>query len=177
MAAGAWQGTTAQTEQPPLLAEQGPRAESQSPVTLRGCLQKGQAPGTFVLTVRDPFTEAGVDPASPAVARPQEQVASDATGAPATVPPFSYEVVAGNSDVDLASLVGKRVVVQGTPERTARGATADDSPAAEAASADTPSTDGAAPVLSTGTSSTPIGTSQRSRVRLTTIRHVGGTCR
>jgi hypothetical protein len=183
MAAGAWQGTPAQTEQPGLLAEQGPRAKSSSPVTLRGCLQKGQAAGTFLLVTPDPLTESGVDPALPPAAGPQDRVASDASSAvPATARTVAYELVAGTSDVDLASLVGKRVEVQGAPERTARGATADDSPAAEAAAADTPSADTPTGVTPRGTSGTTsaatAGTpSQRSRVRLTTIRPVGGTCK
>jgi hypothetical protein len=182
MAAGAWQGTTAQTEQPGLVADQGPRAKSSSPVTLRGCLQKGQAAGTFLLITPGPLMERGVDAASPPAARPQDRVASDASSAvPGPARTVAYELVAGTADVGLAALVGKRVEAHGTPERTARGATADDSPAAEEAAADTPSADTTTAGTPTGTSGTtsagtPGTTSQRARVRLTTIRPVGGTC-
>lgn len=171
MAAGAWTGTTAQTEQPGLLAEQGPRAESPSSVTLRGCLQKGQAAGTFLLVTPRALTEASAEAALPPAARPQDRASSDAsTAVAATARTVSYELVAGKSDVDLASLVGKRVEVQGTPELTAPGATADDSPAAEAAAADTPSADRTTDGVSTSTSGSASGNSQRSRVRLSTIR-------
>ena len=177
MAAGAWTGTTAQTEQPGLLAEQGPRAESPSSVTLRGCLQKGQAAGTFLLVTPRALTEASAEAALPPAARPQDRASSDAsTAVAATARTVSYELVAGKSDVDLASLVGKRVEVQGTPELTAPGATADDSPAAEAAAADTPSADRTTDGVSTSTSGSASGNSQRSRVRLSTIRPLGGTC-
>ena len=81
MAAGAWTGTTAQTEQPGLLAEQGPRAESPSSVTLRGCLQKGQAAGTFLLVTPRALTEASAEAALPPAARPQDRASSDASTA------------------------------------------------------------------------------------------------
>ena len=84
MAAGAWTGTTAQTEQPGLLAEQGPRAESPSSVTLRGCLQKGQAAGTFLLVTPRALTEASAEAALPPAARPQDRASSDASTAATT---------------------------------------------------------------------------------------------
>ena len=76
MAAGAWQGTTAQTEQPRSLADAPAAHGSAAPVTLRGCLQKGQAPGTFLLT-RHP--DRGRADAASAPARAAGRPHADAT--------------------------------------------------------------------------------------------------
>jgi hypothetical protein len=122
-----------------------------------------------VLIAPGPLAETGVDPAAPAVARPQDRPSSeDWEAVPTTAPTTTYELVTGKSELDLASLVGKRVEAHGTPERTARGATADDSPTAVAAAADSPGS-----TMATGTSGTMSG---RSRVRLTAVRLVSGTC-
>jgi len=167
MAAGAWHGTTAQTEPPRSVSHAG-SAAAVSPVTLRGCLQKGQATGTFLLTTTASAAEAGLDPASaPAAQAHPDGSAAAVPTSKAAVQTIAYELVAGKPDVDLASLIGKRVEAQGTPERTARGASADDSPSAAAAAADSPT---AAPAGTAGL------TSQRSRVRVTTIRPVSGSC-
>jgi hypothetical protein len=167
MAAGAWQGTTAHTEQPAPAARHEQSSTARQ-VTLNGCVHKGQAPGTFLLTAADP--EAGVAPAS-APAAPQPDAASASDASASTTPAaqmVTYELVSGRPDVDLATLVGKRVEARGTPERTAPGATADDSPTAAAADADTPSAHSPA-----GTSG---HTAQRTRVRITTVRSVAGAC-
>jgi hypothetical protein len=75
MAAGAWQGTTAQREQPGLLADQPPRKEASARLAHRGCLQNWPAPATFVLS------DSGSLPASRAGARRRERVPSNATAA------------------------------------------------------------------------------------------------
>jgi hypothetical protein len=75
MAAGAWQGTTAQREQPGLLADQPRRKEASARLAHRGCLQNWPAPATFVLS------ESGSLPASRAGARRRERVPSNATAA------------------------------------------------------------------------------------------------
>jgi hypothetical protein len=167
MAAGAWQGTTAQTEQPGPASHSG-SAVAASAVTVRGCLQKGQAAGTFLLvTAADP-AEAALDPASSpaAPAHPDDAAPAVPTGK-AALQQIAYELVAGKPDLDLPGLIGRRVEAQGTPERTERGASADDGPSAAASAADSPT---AAP---SGTSGQ---TSQRSRLRVTRVRAVGGSC-
>src|SRR5215217_1799709 len=112
MAAGAWQGTTAHTEQPAPAARHEQSSTARQ-VTLSGCVHKGQAPGTFLLT----GPEAGVAPASaPAAPQGDAAVASDASAS--TTPAartVTYELVSGRPDVDLATLVGKRVEARGTP--------------------------------------------------------------
>jgi len=166
MAAGAWQGTTAQTEQP-RSASQAQSAAAESPVTLRGCVQKGQAAGTFLLVMAASAAEPGLDPASAPAAQTHSHDGSAAVPtSEAAVQTISYELVAGKPDVDLSTLIGKRVEAQGTPERTALGASADDSPSAAEAAADSP----------TATVGTAGHTSQRSRVRVAAIRPLSGSC-
>jgi hypothetical protein len=183
MAAGAWQGTTAQSEQPGSSSTLAQGGSTQ--LTLRGCVQKGQAAGTYLLITPDPLTETGLDPASISGAPPKGAASSQASSTPgrpasAAIPsPVSetvtYELVAAGPAVDLASLVGKRVTARGTPERTAKGATADDGPAAAAAAADTPS--GNPPgVGTTGAHARSAASPQRSRVRVTAIEPDGGPC-
>jgi hypothetical protein len=162
MAAGAWQGTTAQTEQPG--SAQGTAAAS--PLTLRGCVQKGQAAGTFLLVMTPSSAEPGLDPAPAAQSHLDGSTAAVPTSR-AVAQPIAYELVAGKPDLDLTTMIGKRVDAQGTPERTARGASADDSPSAAEAAADGPT---ASRVGTAG------HTSQRSRVRVTAIRPVSGSC-
>ena len=166
MAAGAWQGTTAQTEQP-RSASQSQSTAAASPLTLRGCVQKGQAAGTFLLVMAASAAEPGLDPASAPAAQTNHPDGSAAVPtSEAAGQTISYELVAGKPDVDLSTLIGKRVEAQGTPERTARGASADDSPSAAEAAADSP----------TATVGTAGHTSQRSRVRVAAIRPLSGSC-
>jgi hypothetical protein len=163
MAAGAWQGTTAQTEPAGSASEHSNKGSQQ--LTLRGCVHKGYAAGSYVLVTRGAaIDDTGLEPgAAPA------QDGVDAPRAPRAAPrAIGYELVAGQPEMDLAALVGKRVVAQGTPERTAPGATSVDGPGPAATIADSPADE------------TPVGTSgetpQRSRVRITTIRPVAGSC-
>ena len=168
MAAGAWQGTTAQTDQPASPARQEQSRKTPAQVTLVGCVLKGLLPGTFLLTTASAVAQISLEPASAPAARPQDGDAmadEGETPAPRTV---SYELIADKPDVNLAAAVGTRVEAQGAPERTARGATVEDGPAAASAAADSPA------------STSPAGTSgqlsQRSRVRVTAIRPLGGPC-
>jgi hypothetical protein len=169
MAAGAWQGTTAHSEQPGPTARRPAPATPATPVVLRGCVEKGAAPGTFLLVTRDPMPEPGLEPASAPASRAQPQGGRGqaSTGAPRATK-AAYEVVSGAPGIDLARLVGKRVEAHGTPERTAPGATASDSPEAAAAAADTPT--GRPPAGTTGQ------TPQRLRVRITFVGPVAGPC-
>jgi hypothetical protein len=167
MAAGAWQGTTAQNESGPATRqEQGRKAAA--PVTLRGCVRRGATAGAFLLmgAVSVPGAES-----TASAARPQsdDRLTAPSTAAAAgTATTMTYELVAATPDLDLATFVGRRVETQGSPERTAPGATADDSPTASAAAADSP---GAASPAGTSGQGAP-----RSRVRVTTIHAVAGTC-
>jgi hypothetical protein len=166
MAAGAWQGTTAQTEQSGSPAGYEQSRKASTGATLRGCVQRGQAPGSFLLSASAHEEQTGLDPGS--AAQPREHGSAASVAGLPEAPTITYELVAGGPEVDLAAFVGKHVEAQGTPERTAHGATADDSPAAAAAAADSPS--GKSPAGSKRT------TSQRSRVRITAIRPVSGPC-
>jgi hypothetical protein len=170
MAAGAWQGTTAQTEQPGSTASEHQIGKAPRPLTLRGCVQKGQAAGSFVLISAEPAGDAALEPVAPsAAASPAESADATAPAAgKATARKATYEIISGKADVDLTEAVGRHVEAQGIPERTAPGATADDSPSAAAAAADSPSADSPA-----GTSGQKPG---RSRVRVTALRTIGGPC-
>ena len=75
MAAGAWQGTPAQTEQPRSLADLPPRAEAFPSLTHYECQRKGQPPGTFVLS------NSGVYARSPASVRREDRVSRAASAA------------------------------------------------------------------------------------------------
>jgi hypothetical protein len=169
MAAGAWQGTTAHSEQPASAAHQ-PGSGTRAPlVLLRGCVEKGAAPGTFLLVTHDPLPERELDPALPPAAQTQPQAGNRtvSTRAPRATK-AAYEIVSGAPGVDLARLVGKQVEAHGSAERTAPGATANDGPQAAADATDTPST---RPPAGTGAA-----TAQRVRVRITSVGHVAGPC-
>jgi len=170
MAAGAWQGTTAQTEQPGSTTGQHQSTNAPRQLTLRGCVRKGPAPGSFVLISAEPASDGAVEPAPPSAATLTAENADSAApvGGKANARMLTYEIISGKPDVDLTEAVGQHVEAQGVPERTAPGATADDSPTAAAAAADSPSAH--AP---TGTSGQKPG---RSRVRVSAIRTVGGPC-
>jgi hypothetical protein len=169
MAAGAWQGTTAQTESSRPATRQDQVRKAAAPVTLRGCLRRGATAGAFLL--KGGTSTLAADSTASATRPPS----ADGLSAPSTEPAvadtattMTYELVAATPDLDLAAFVGRRVETQGSPERTASGATADDSPTVSATAADSPST------------TSPAGTSgqvaQRSRVRVTTIHAVDGAC-
>jgi hypothetical protein len=169
MAAGAWQGTTAHSEQPAPAARQPASATPAAPVLLRGCVEKGASPGTFLLVTPDPLPERELEPAPHPAAQKQPKAGSRtvSTRAPRATK-AAYEIVSGAPGVDLARLVGKQVEAHGTAERTAPGATASDSPQAVAAAADTPA---ARPLAGTAG-----GTPQRVRVRITSVGRVAGPC-
>jgi hypothetical protein len=183
MAAGAWQGNTrAQSEEP--------RSDAQSAtprqITLRGCVQKGQAPRSFFLVTREPVNEPGLEPASPSVQTAPLEPAHDPKTGNGNGPGVNYELVSAKPEIDLATVVGKRVEARGIPERTAPGATADDSvtaddsPTAVASISDTTSAQSptSAAEAQPDASSAPVGTraSSRSRVRITEVRAIAGSC-
>jgi len=180
MAAGAWQGNTrAQSEE----LRSDARAQSATPhqITLRGCIQKGQAPRSFFLVTREPMNEPGLEPAFPSVQTAPPEPAHDPKSGNGNGPGVSYELVSAKPEIDLGTVVGKRVEAHGIPERTAPGATADDSPTAVASISDTPSAQSptsAAEAQPDASPSTSDGTraSGRSRVRITAVRTIAGSC-
>ena len=163
MAAGAWQGTTAHSEQPAPPARRTASGTPSALVLLRGCVEKGAAPGTFLLVTPDPLPERELDPALHPAEQPQAGHRTVSTRAPRATK-AAYEIVAGAPGLDLARLVGKQVEAHGTAERTAPGATASES---AAAAADTPAAH--PPAAETGTP-------PRVRVRITSVGHVAGPC-
>jgi hypothetical protein len=168
MAAGAWQGTTAHSEQPAPAARRTVSGTPAAVVLLRGCVEKGAAPGTFLLVTPEPLPEQEIDPALHPAAQKEPQAGNRTVSTrPPRATKAAYEIVSGAPGVDLARLVGKQVEAHGTAERTAPGATASDSPQAAAAAADTPARP---PAGTTG------GTPQRVRVRITSVGRVAGPC-
>jgi hypothetical protein len=167
MAAGAWRGTTAHSVQS-APAPRSPAGTPAAPILLRGCVEKGGAPGTFLLVTPDPLPERELHLASHPGDRSQPQAGSRtvSTGAPRATK-AAYEVVSGAPGLDLARLVGKRVEAHGHLERTSPGATADDAPQAAAATADSPAR---LPARTTG--SPP----QRVRVRITSVGPLSEPC-
>lgn len=170
MAAGAWQGTRAHSDQPRSSTAYDHARNAPAQLTLRGCMQNGEAPGTVLLIARDPGAMTALGPASAGLQRTEDIGASPAAASPTIggAEPIAYEVVPGTPELNLPALVGRRVDIQGIPEHTARGATADDSPAAAMAADDSPSVD--TPARTSGQRS------QRSRVRVTAVRAIGGSC-
>jgi hypothetical protein len=167
MAAGAWQGTTAHSEQPGPTAHGSAAGRTPKQIVLHGCVEKGVAPGTYLLVTPEPVTERNPDGALLPGAPPQpEDGTSPARADSPGALKAAYEIVSGTPAVDVARLVGKRVEVRGAPEQTAPGAS--DSPEAAAAAADAPS-DG--PLTDTS-GRTP----QRLRVRITSLGPVAGPC-
>ena len=169
MAAGAWQGTTAHSEQPAPSARRPVSGTPAALVLLRGCVEKGTAPGTFLLVTPDPLPERELDPALHPAAQQQPKAGNRTVSTrPAHATKAAYEIVSGAPGVDLARLVAKQVEAHGTAERTAPGATASDSPQVTAAAADTPATRPSA--------ETSGDTPQRVRVRITSVGRVAGPC-
>jgi hypothetical protein len=75
MAAGAWQGTQPQTEQPRSVADLARRTEASPSLTRYECQQKGQPPATFVLS------NSGIHGRSPVSMRRQDRVSRAASAA------------------------------------------------------------------------------------------------
>jgi hypothetical protein len=153
---------------------QGSTPGAPAPSTFTGCLQAGQTPNTFVLTVAGGPGTGTAGTAGTASGDRTTGSSPHATGTQGNTPikTLTYQLVPTRADIDLTKFVGQRVRVSGTLDPGTKPAVASSTDTATTPSADTNPQDNSTPVVTT-TEATRV---QAQRLQVASATPVGGSC-